>query len=388
MSRPVRLNLGPGDGGKLKGYRNLDRKDGHEAYPLAVKDGSVDEIRASHLLEHFPHHQAKLVLEDWYRALKPGGLLKVAVPDFEWMARSYLEGADFPVQSTVMGGQQDADDFHHCIFDEEALREEMRRVGLYGIAHWPSDAPDCSGYECSLNLQGFKPPATWPRISGVMSVPRLGFLDNMFCAFEGLRSTRVRLRKHTGAYWEQCITRGIEQALESEDPEYILTIDYDSIYSRTDVEALVFAMMRHPEVDALAPIQASRSRQMPLMTVKGEDGQNRGVLPRSFFKPEVAEVRTAHFGLTLIRVSALLDTPLPWFHSKPDSDGRWDANRSDADIEFWRNWERAGKRVYIANRVSIGHAELMVRWPGRDLAAIHQHPTEYWETGKPSEAWR
>jgi len=51
---PTRLNLGAGDK-PLDGYINLDRKTGQECFPLAYDDGSVDVIRASHILEHFPH---------------------------------------------------------------------------------------------------------------------------------------------------------------------------------------------------------------------------------------------------------------------------------------------------------------------------------------------
>ena len=78
----IKLNLGAGDI-PIDGYISIDRKTGQEAYPLAYEDGSVDEIRASHILEHFGLREISAVLKNWWDKLKPGGLLKIAVPDFD-----------------------------------------------------------------------------------------------------------------------------------------------------------------------------------------------------------------------------------------------------------------------------------------------------------------
>ena len=75
---PVRLNLGAGDV-QLDGYTNIDIKRGQQAYPLDVPDESVDEIRASHLLEHFGHNETVPVLKQWASKLRPGGILVVKI---------------------------------------------------------------------------------------------------------------------------------------------------------------------------------------------------------------------------------------------------------------------------------------------------------------------
>ncbi len=51
-------------------------------YPLAYKDESVDEIYASHVLEHFPYNKTQEVLNDWVRVLKPGGRIRIPVHYF------------------------------------------------------------------------------------------------------------------------------------------------------------------------------------------------------------------------------------------------------------------------------------------------------------------
>ena len=324
-------------------------------------------------------------MENWVEKLKPGGALQIAVPDFEFIARNYLAGAPIPTQGYVMGGHVDADDRHGAIFDHDELYRALRSVGLVGITSWKSECADCAALPVSLNLMGYKPLERWPSVQAVMSVPRLGFMDNFFCSHQ-LTQMGIPLRKHSGAFWGQCLTRAMESALEDR-PDYLLTIDYDSIFGKDDVQSLLMTMIQNPDIDALAPIQASRTKATPLMTVK-RNGTNVGQLEWSEFQRPTIPVSTAHFGLTLLRTEKLQALPRPWFHGKPDASGQWGDGRTDEDIHFWREWEKAGFSVHSANRVAIGHAELMVRWPGQDLQAIYQHPSEYWESGKPEKVWQ
>lgn len=380
----MRLNLGSG-GTPLDGYENLDRKTGQEIYPLPPIPGGCDEIRASHVLEHFSHTEIGEVLADWYKALKPGGVMRLAVPDFEYVARNYLAGQPIPTQGYVMGGHVDKDDRHGCIFDHDELFRAMRAAGLVGIQSWKSTVQDCASLPVSLNLMGYKPPTTWPKVQAVMSVPRLGFMDNFFCAHQ-LTSMGIELRKYSGAFWGQCLTRAMECALE-DAPEFILTIDYDSIFSVADVQSLLLTMVQNQDIDALAPVQASRSKSTPLMTIK-RNGKNVPQVDWDDFQKPTMPISTAHFGLTLIRTEKLKQLQAPWFHSMPDQDGGWGEGRTDEDIYFWRQWEDTGFSLHSANRVAIGHAELMIRWPGADLQATYQHPSEYWDTGKPEGSWK
>jgi predicted SAM-dependent methyltransferase len=81
VEEEIKLNIGAGCV-DIPGYTPIDRKLGTEAYPLPqYTDNSVDEIRASHILEHFPFAEVPNVLAEWVRALKPGGTIKIAVPD-------------------------------------------------------------------------------------------------------------------------------------------------------------------------------------------------------------------------------------------------------------------------------------------------------------------
>jgi predicted SAM-dependent methyltransferase len=154
---PIRLNLGSG-AAPLDGWINIDAKDGHWAFPLNVPDGVADEIRASHILEHFSHRLTRIVLKEWLRVLKPGGKLKIAVPDFDWIVKAYSNGrrSDPMLEYYLFGSHSDANDFHKALFNEDRLRSVLAEVGLVEIEQWQSDARDCSSYEVSLNLQGTK----------------------------------------------------------------------------------------------------------------------------------------------------------------------------------------------------------------------------------------
>src|SRR5262245_43178182 len=129
----MKLDLGAGEVSP-PGFTALGRPHGSDIYPLPqFATDSAEEIRASHCLEHFPHREVPAVLREWVRVLKPGCLLKIAVPDFTKIAQNYLKGVRQPTQTYVMGGQVDADDFHKALFDKGSLTQLMSAAGLVRI---------------------------------------------------------------------------------------------------------------------------------------------------------------------------------------------------------------------------------------------------------------
>src|SRR5882672_10745776 len=134
----IRLDLGAGSVVR-PGFIPMGRDYGSEVFPLAYADESVDEIVASHILEHFPHAQLEAVIKDWVRCLKKGGKLKIAVPDMKKIAESYLSGVQYPYESFLVGGQVDHNDFHRSLFDESRLRGLLAGAGLVLTRPWVSD---------------------------------------------------------------------------------------------------------------------------------------------------------------------------------------------------------------------------------------------------------
>ena len=79
----------------------------------------------------------------------------------------------------------------------------------------------------------------------------------------------------------------------------------------------------------------------------------------------------------------------PWFYEQADPSGSWGEGRVDSDIGFWRQWKASGNKAYVTPRVSIGHGEYVVTWPGKDLGKpVFQWTSEYMKTQKrPETAW-
>src|SRR5450631_1077887 len=53
----------------------------HDIRSLPYADGSVDAIYSSHALEHIYLGEARQVLADSARVLRPGGMIRLALPD-------------------------------------------------------------------------------------------------------------------------------------------------------------------------------------------------------------------------------------------------------------------------------------------------------------------
>ncbi|NBU34373.1 hypothetical protein EBZ38_10590 [bacterium] len=228
------------------------------------------------------------------------------------------------------------------------------------------------------------------RVEAVLSMPRLSFTANHFAWAQALMPLGIRPTMGTGAFWDQVNSRIFDQFIDK--CEYLLTIDYDTFFTREDVEHL-FAMALTFQCDALTGLQTKREDGRPMLTLKGmldnppEDKVT--TVPASWFAEPVQEVDSAHFGLTVISTAALKRCKKPWFWSKPAADGTWGEGRLDPDIYWWKNWRESGNRVYVTPRVILGHGEYVVTWPGKDLTSpVFQWTTEFTSKHRaPETAW-
>jgi hypothetical protein len=387
----VRLNLGAG-GVHLVGFEPVDRKTGREVYPLPHPDGSVEEILASHVLEHFSHRQTGEVLQHWVDKLRPGGKIRLAVPNFEKVARLYLEGAPVNPQGFIMGGHVDADDKHGCIFDCESLTELMATAGLERIGPWASDVPGCSQNPLSLNLQGFKPSGPEQKVEGVracMSVPRFGPLMHPRCAERAFTQLGIRTEAGQSCFWHQMLSNQMERVIADPDTQYVLTMDFDTVFCAGDVLELYRLLRACPEVDAVFPLQSKRGCSEALFSLPGRiPGQVRTHVSAADLERNLLPANTGHFGLTLFRADTLRKFKRPWMVPEPNPKGLWDDGQRDADIDFWKRFIEAGFKVCLAPRVVVGHLEEIVKWPGKELGPVYQTTADYEENGIPAGARR
>jgi SAM-dependent methyltransferase len=126
-------------------------------------DESVDLVYASHCLEHFGYRHRRTVVQEWVRVLKRGGWLRLGVPDFAVIARSYAAGTPIAeIEGPLLGGQDHRLNFHGAIFDEPSLRALMTSVGLTDVRTWdPATVGD----------HGFSDEANSVVLSGTQMVP-------------------------------------------------------------------------------------------------------------------------------------------------------------------------------------------------------------------------
>jgi hypothetical protein len=367
MSEGIKLNLGGGVV-EIPGYMNIDHHNGKEAYPLECADGSVEEIRASHILEHFSYYDTGRVLGNWYSKLKPGGVLKIAVPDLKRICEKYMQGDSSDLNGHLYGGQTANDDIHKAAFDEISLKILLESVGFVNVVHWQHDAVDTARLAISLNLMATKPGSSVVRlkrkISFAMSTPRLTFTENAKSLLRSALQTPAMIEWGEGAFWSQVLTRTLEKCLDN-GSDYIFTVDYDTWFTNYHVQKMLTLMEENPEYDAIIPMQARRENTQMLFGIIPTDGTDSAKICTDEFEKDLLRVDTGHFGLSVFRPSSLLKLKKPWFLGVPDEKGGWDDGHIDDDIYFWKNFSACGLKVALAHKVLVGHMQLMCTFPGK-----------------------
>ena len=119
--QPRLLNLGCGSRYRVDlGWTNIDftgTRGAVMAHDLArgipFPDGTFDMVYHSHLLEHFPRPDAAHLMRECFRALKEGGICRVAVPNLEELCRQYLASLE-----SVVRGEPHASDRYRWMLIE------------------------------------------------------------------------------------------------------------------------------------------------------------------------------------------------------------------------------------------------------------------------------
>lgn len=103
-------------------HADIVRMDVTKRFPW--KDGTVDAIYSSHFLEHLTRSEAYAVLERCHRALRPGGIIRLVLPDLELAARDYLKALE-------AGDERAADRFVEFLgFAPDPSGNLLRRVAM------------------------------------------------------------------------------------------------------------------------------------------------------------------------------------------------------------------------------------------------------------------
>ncbi|MDE6969067.1 MAG: methyltransferase domain-containing protein, partial [Eubacterium sp.] len=135
----VRLNLGAGHI-CFDDYINVDERQIRnidivaDVRELPFAEQSVDEIYASHIIEHFTRHEFEtVILPYWYRLLKAGGKIRVILPDLESMIEHY-KNQQYEIgelREVLYGLQEYPGDVHYALYGQNELKEMFGRSGLH-----------------------------------------------------------------------------------------------------------------------------------------------------------------------------------------------------------------------------------------------------------------
>lgn len=89
--------------------------------PLPLGDGSCDVVYHAAVLEHLRRPDAARFLADCNRVLKPGGVIRVGVPDLERICRLYLE----KLEASLKGDAQAEADYDWVMLEllDQTVRE-------------------------------------------------------------------------------------------------------------------------------------------------------------------------------------------------------------------------------------------------------------------------
>lgn len=146
----VKLNVGCGTDYK-NGWINIDNNsdDNIEKLdlnwdlrnPLPFKDGSVDYIFNEHFVEHLTVEESQRAIKDFMRTLKPGGVMRIAMPNLEdsieiyldknWKKRSFIKdhGLEFVETPAELLNMSFSWWGHKWIYDWPELKRRLNQAG-------------------------------------------------------------------------------------------------------------------------------------------------------------------------------------------------------------------------------------------------------------------
>ena len=162
----IKINIGCGLSG-IPGWHNLDNSPTitlsrvpivrrllrTPAWPRDVKrcdvrkglrfaDRSVRYIYSSHTFEHFTYDESLAIAKDCRRALVPGGIFRIAVPDLELIVREYLADTKPLAARTLLSRlslNHSLQDFFHPgsnhsqMFDARAMVHMLLAAGFENV---------------------------------------------------------------------------------------------------------------------------------------------------------------------------------------------------------------------------------------------------------------
>jgi len=139
--------------------------------PFPWPNRSAAAIYSSHTLEHLTREQGRRFLRECHRVLRPGGVIRLAVPDVALILKAYEKGV-FPAVELLerlgVSAAHPEDGLlkrllapwvrfpHRCMYDGQSLLAALAEAGLPGHLHpaFVSRLPDVGDVEIPSRMRG------------------------------------------------------------------------------------------------------------------------------------------------------------------------------------------------------------------------------------------
>lgn len=120
--------------------------------PFPIQSGVIAEVFSAATLEHLRKPHVDHVLKEFFRILKPGGVLRVSTPDIEAIAKGILDGEDLAVTNQHLFGKYKSDqtedfDLHRWMYPAPAMIARLHELGFTRAERMPmGDVPHDERY--------------------------------------------------------------------------------------------------------------------------------------------------------------------------------------------------------------------------------------------------
>lgn len=135
---------------------------------LDFPNKTIDLIYASHLIAYWDELEVVQILMEWFRVLKPGGVLRLATPDFGIMTKLYQEKkvSYNDIKGPLYGRMYMNENkiYHKVCYDYNSLFTLLDSIGFQGIKQYNWRDTEHAGFDdhsmAYLNPKGDKEKGT------------------------------------------------------------------------------------------------------------------------------------------------------------------------------------------------------------------------------------
>lgn len=106
------------------------------SYGIPFCDNTADFVYSSHFLEHLFKSDAEVLLKESYRVLKPGGIIRVCVPDLQYAVSLYNSGQKEKMLDSYffVEDMENSMARHKYMYDFELLETKLKEAGFTAVS--------------------------------------------------------------------------------------------------------------------------------------------------------------------------------------------------------------------------------------------------------------